>query len=59
MEAGFEWSRRSDFVAVYYDLGISPGMEKGIARAFKNGKPVEFRTLLNWESAPEKETDNG
>ena len=37
--------------AVYTDLGISKGMEFGIALAKKDGRIIEFRSLGNeWES---------
>jgi len=48
MHAGFAWGDRADLVAVYRDLGISPGMRSGIARAEKLGQPVEYRHLTDW-----------
>lgn len=45
MRAGFDWMRVADRVVVYTDLGISGGMEAGIARARRLGKPVEYRSL--------------
>ena len=46
MEAGFAWSTVAELVAVYNDLGISSGMEEGMARAKALGIPVEYRSLL-------------
>lgn len=43
--AGLEWGEWADLVAVYEDLGISPGMEHGIAAAHRRGMHVESRRL--------------
>jgi hypothetical protein len=43
--AGLAWLRVADASAVYTDLGISRGMEQGIAAAKSAGVPVEYRTL--------------
>jgi hypothetical protein len=43
--AGLEWGEWADLVAVYEDLGISPGMEQGIASAHRRGTHVESRRL--------------
>lgn len=48
MEAGFAWGARADLVAVYGDLGVSKGMEAGVARAVCRGCPVEYRSLPGW-----------
>ena len=48
MRAGFNLGDRLDVVAVYTDLGISKGMEAGIARAQKRGAPIEYRTIPNF-----------
>jgi len=45
MEAGFEWGRHAQLVAVYTDYGISKGMQEGILRATDNGTPIVYRTL--------------
>lgn len=39
------WLEVADYVVVYGDLGITEGMEKGIAKAIKAGKPVQYRWL--------------
>jgi len=53
MEAGFAWLSCALASCVYTDLGISPGMAKGVAIAEDYGVPVEYRTL----GAPWSETD--
>lgn len=45
MIAGFAWGEAADMVAVYEDLGVSPGMSIGIKRALKLDKKIEFRRL--------------
>lgn len=47
IEAGLAWGAVADATVVYTDRGISEGMQKGIARAEAEGRPVEFRTLPN------------
>lgn len=43
--AGFVWAAVADKTVVYSDLGISPGMEQGIAAAMNVGRPIEHRSL--------------
>ncbi|QDH85102.1 hydrolase [Gordonia phage Dardanus] len=50
MAAGFAWNLHADVVAVYYDLGISDGMQAGIREAQRAGTPIEYRVLA--ESNP-------
>lgn len=45
LEAGWEFMRVATRVAVYKDLGISNGMQRGIERAQSLGIPVEFREV--------------
>lgn len=45
MEAGFAWGDRAHLRAVYTDLGITPGMNKGIERALSIGQRVEYRSI--------------
>jgi hypothetical protein len=45
MEAGWEWMRAADLVAVYTDKGITDGMRGGIDRAKQLGLPIEYRSL--------------
>lgn len=48
IEAGLEWGRVADATVVYMDLGVSNGMAMGIARAGREGRPVEMRNLTDW-----------
>ena len=43
--AGHAWIPSADCVVVYTDLGVSHGMEAGIAAAQLTGIPIEYRTL--------------
>lgn len=45
MEAGLLWCKGADLSAVYTDYGMSKGMEYGIERAKKEGRPVEIREI--------------
>lgn len=45
IDAGLEWGYWADLVAVYEDLGISPGMQLGIDAAEDRGTRVEHRRL--------------
>lgn len=47
MEAGFAWGLCADATVVYWDYGISAGMRKGIKRAKREGRPVEYRKLYS------------
>ena len=49
MEAGFIWGQLADATIVYVDLGVTPGMVKGIKRAEDEGRPVEYRRLFEGE----------
>jgi len=46
IEAGLAWGQVAELTAVYADLGITPGMQKGIDRATSEGRTVEIRYLL-------------
>lgn len=48
IEAGLLWGRLAEVTVVYTDLGISPGMQKGIDRAKAQGRPIEYRSLSGW-----------
>lgn len=50
--AGLAWGRAAEATVVYKDLGISAGMQTGIARAKKEGRPIEMRTISGWENEP-------
>jgi hypothetical protein len=43
--AGHAWMTRAEACVVYYDLGISKGMEKSIEAALAAKLPVEYRVL--------------
>lgn len=45
IDAGLAWRRVAEASVVYVDLGISRGMEYGIAAASDAGVPVEYRTI--------------
>lgn len=46
--AGFEWRAVAHATAVYTDLGVSRGMNAGIAHSERLGIPVEFRNVKGW-----------
>ncbi len=43
--AGFAWREVAELTVVYADLGMSRGMEAGIADAKAKGRPFEIRML--------------
>lgn len=45
IEAGLVWGDNAEVRAVYTDLGITPGMRKGIERAQEIGQSVDERVL--------------
>jgi hypothetical protein len=45
IDAGLAWHAVAHASVVYQDLGISKGMQYGIAAARAAGVPVEFRTI--------------
>lgn len=45
IHAGLIWGKFATRSVVYTDLGISGGMQKGIDRAAKEGREIEYRTL--------------
>ncbi len=45
IEAGFAWVEKSDFTAVYTDLGTTYGMKQGIDRARSRNKVIVYRTI--------------
>jgi hypothetical protein len=54
MKAGWAWMKVADAVAVYRDLGVTPGMEKGMETAREILQlPIENRWLgVDWETQP-------
>ena len=51
IDAGLAWRAVAEASIVYTDLGISKGMEYGIAAAIKSGNPVEYRSIETWKEA--------
>lgn len=45
IHAGLIWGKFASKTVVYTDLGISPGMQKGIVRAEKEQRTIEYRVL--------------
>lgn len=45
IEAGLLWGDLAERTVVYTDLGISRGMQYGIERAEKMGRPIEYRSI--------------
>ena len=54
IQAGLAWGAHADATVVYTDLGISCGMEYGIAHAHEHLRPVERRQLPNWSRKEER-----
>lgn len=48
IEAGFAWREVAEATVVYIDLGISKGMQYGIADSENHDIPVEYRSLEAW-----------
>jgi hypothetical protein len=48
IDAGLAWREVAESSIVYTDLGISKGMEYGIAAAIKAGLIIEYRQLGDW-----------
>ena len=47
IDAGLAWKSFAQATVVYIDYGISEGMQYGIQRAEAEGRPVEYRKILN------------
>lgn len=45
IDAGLAWAAHCDLVAVYTDLGISPGMRHGIDAHTARGTPIVYRSI--------------
>ena len=45
IDAGLAWGRVADATVVYTDMGISKGMDYGIAAAKIALRPIEYRSL--------------
>jgi len=57
IEAGLAGGKQAEKTVVYTDLGITPGMEKGIQRAIQEGREIEYRELGSW--VPDKSDQQG
>lgn len=53
IEAGLAWGAEAEATVVYVDRGISRGMQYGIERAQREGRPVEYRRLPGWGAGAE------
>ena len=51
---GFSWMVVAHAVVVYRDLGVSPGMQRGIREAERLGCPVEYREFGRWDKQESK-----
>ena len=47
--AGLAWVPLAGATVVYTDLGISPGMSRGINHAIRCGRVVEYRSIPDWK----------
>src|SRR5215472_12749356 len=45
IDAAYGWLEVADYVVVYMDLGVTPGMVVGIVRAARMGKQIKLRWL--------------
>ena len=48
IEAGLAWGKHASKTVVYINLGITPGMERGIQRAKEEERETEYRELDSW-----------
>jgi hypothetical protein len=51
IESGLAWGRHAELTVVGVDRGISRGMQYGIERARKEGRPVEWVSLPEWSNS--------
>lgn len=51
IRAGLAWGACASRSVVYTDRGITDGMRHGIARAEREGRVVEYRTVPGWAGA--------
>lgn len=58
IDAGLAWGEHAQRCCVYVDLGVTPGMVQGIARAKSQGIEIVTRMLVDWddEKAPTGES---
>ena len=48
IKAGFAWRAFAERTVVYYDLGVTNGMARGIQHATAQGHTVDYRLLQGW-----------
>lgn len=48
LDMSFRWYKCASLIAVYTDMGVSPGMLRGIETGHKFGLEVEHRRLPSW-----------
>jgi hypothetical protein len=48
---GYDFLEKAEEIVFYTDLGLSPGMEKALAKAFMEGKPVKKRSIAGAHAA--------
>ena len=53
IEAGFAWRSAAEYTVVYFQLGVSTGMDLGVRHAQSIGQPVLYRALSNWPAPVE------
>ncbi len=59
ISAGLIWKDVAHCTVVYTDLGVTVGMEKGIAYAREYGLPIEMRKLgEDWDSVARYSTEH-
>lgn len=56
IESGLAWGAKASLSAVYVDLGLTDGIRIGIARANKEGRPIELRHVPGWTWPPKETT---
>jgi len=49
INSGLAWGKKADKTVVYTDLGVTKGMKFGVRVAKADKRPVEYRSLPNWQ----------
>lgn len=52
MHMGYDFWDKAEEIIFYVDLGLSPGMERALAKAFMENKPVKKRSIKSVVAAP-------
>ena len=53
IQAGWNWMEKADYVVVYLDRGVSPGMLRGIRLAQDLKLPIYTRVLPGYKEGPQ------